>query len=58
MALNKKDTPEAREFWALAEKTAAEVAEWPEWKKASFRRSDPQPRTRFQVLMKNAKSKE
>jgi len=27
-------TPESREFWEHAEKTAKEVEDWPEWKKA------------------------
>lgn len=27
-----KSTPENREFWAFVEKTAAEVATWPDWK--------------------------
>lgn len=31
-----ESTPESREFWASAERSAAEVAEWPAWKRAGI----------------------
>lgn len=30
------DTPESREFWSKAEEAAAEVATWPDWKRAGI----------------------
>ncbi|HVJ92324.1 MAG TPA: hypothetical protein VM580_21135, partial [Labilithrix sp.] len=40
-------TPEARAFWESAERSAEEVASWPDWKRAginvSSKRSEPRP---------------
>jgi hypothetical protein len=33
-------TDESREFWATAEKVAAQVDEWPSWKKAGINVAD------------------
>ncbi len=33
-------TEESREFWATAEKVAAQVDEWPSWKKAGINVAD------------------
>lgn len=30
--MKKKDTPEAKQFWALAELTSEVVKGWPQWK--------------------------
>ncbi|MCB9592255.1 MAG: hypothetical protein H6719_05955 [Sandaracinaceae bacterium] len=32
--MKKKQTKEAQEFWALAEKISVEVESWPDWKRA------------------------
>ncbi len=36
------DTPEAREFWASAERNAGVVESWPDWKRAGIN-VDPVP---------------
>ena len=36
-------TPESREFWAQAEKSAAEVATWPAWKRAGINVAHQRP---------------
>jgi hypothetical protein len=33
MLRKRTDTPELREYWAFVERTAAEVATWPAWKR-------------------------
>jgi hypothetical protein len=32
----KKDTRESQQYWAFVEKTAKEVAGWPNWKKGGI----------------------
>ncbi len=45
----KRNTPESREYWEFVEKTAKEVADWPDWKKGRvqepkrIRESEPAP---------------
>jgi len=38
--LRNTSTPELRELWRKAEETAAEVATWPDWKRAGINVAD------------------
>jgi len=35
----RKDTAESKEYWAFVEKTAREVADWPDWKRGTVQES-------------------
>lgn len=35
----RKDTAESKEYWAFVEKTAKEVADWPDWKRGTVQES-------------------
>lgn len=41
MLRKRTDTPELREYWRFVEKTAADVASWPAWKRGEVAKQPP-----------------